>query len=73
MSTIGIDCGAKAVRALAAPCAGAEFGSAVVGHPSGGEGVPFDESDHNRPRRAPALAGTCDSRRRTPSRKMSEP
>ena len=57
MSTIGIDCGAKAVRALAAPCAGAEFGSAVVGRPSGDEAVPLDESDHNRPRRAPAGLG----------------
>ncbi len=54
MFTIGIDSGANSVRALVARCAdGAEFGSAVVGYPSGDEGVLLDESDHHLARQAP--------------------
>jgi len=55
MFTIGIDCGASSVRALVVRCAdGAEFGSAVVGYPSGDEGVLLDGSGHHLARRAPA-------------------
>jgi hypothetical protein len=63
MFTIGIDDGANSVRALVVRCAdGAEFGSAVVGYPSGDEGVLLDESDYpSRGRRRPAFPGTCDS------------
>ena len=54
MFTIGIDFGANSVRALVVRCAdGAEFGSAVVGYPSGDEGVLLDESDHHLARQAP--------------------
>jgi L-ribulokinase len=56
MFTIGFDHGANSVRALVARCAdGAEFGSAVVGCPSGDEGVLLDASDHHLARQA--LAG----------------
>ncbi len=51
----GLDYGANSARALVVRCAdGAEFGSAVVGYPSGDEGVLFDESDHHLARQAPA-------------------
>jgi L-ribulokinase len=40
MFTIGIDFGANSVRAPVVRCAdGAELGGAVVGYPSGDEGV----------------------------------
>ncbi len=55
MFTINIDFGANTAPALVVRCAdGAEFGSAVVGYPSGDEGVPLDESDHHLARQAPA-------------------
>ena len=48
MFTLGVDYGANSMRALVVRCAdGAEFGSAVVGYPSGDEGVLLDESDHH--------------------------
>jgi L-ribulokinase len=55
MFTIGIDYGTNSVRALVVRSAdGAEFGSAVVGYPSGDEGVMLDASDHHLARQAPA-------------------
>jgi L-ribulokinase len=55
MFTLGVDYGANSMRALVVRCAdGAEFGSAVVGYPSGDEGVLLDESDHRLARQAPA-------------------
>ena len=54
MFTIGIDFGANSVRAPVVRCAdGAEFGSAVVGYPSGDEGVLLDQSNHHLARQAP--------------------
>ena len=63
MFAIGIDFGVNSVRALVVRCAdGAEFGSAVVGYPSGDEGALLDESDHHLVRQAPAdFPGACDS------------
>ena len=55
MFSIGIDYGANSVRALVVRCAdGAEFGGAVIGYPSGDEGVLLDESDRHLARQAPA-------------------
>ncbi len=55
MFAIGIDDGANSARALAVRCAdGAEFGSAVVGYPSGDAGVRLDESGRRLARQAPA-------------------
>ena len=76
MFTIGIDFGANSVRALVVRCAdGAEFGSAVVGYPSGDEGVLLDESDHHLARQAPAglpgdLRLPSTPHRHTPRRKV---
>jgi L-ribulokinase len=55
MFTIGIDYGTNSVRALVVRSAdGAEFGSAVVGYPSGDEGVMLDASDRHLARQAPS-------------------
>jgi L-ribulokinase len=55
MFTIGIDYGTNSVRALVVRCAdGAEFGSSVVGYPSGDEGVLLDPNDHHLARQRPA-------------------
>jgi L-ribulokinase len=54
MFTIGIDYGTNSVRALVVRSAdGAEFGSCVVGYPSGDEGVLLDPSDHHLARQRP--------------------
>jgi L-ribulokinase len=54
MFTIGIDYGTNSVRALVVRSAdGAEFASAVVGYPSGDEGVMLDASDHHLARQQP--------------------
>ncbi len=48
MFTINIDYGANSAPALVVRSAdGAEFVGAVVGYPSGDEGVLLDESDHH--------------------------
>ncbi|THD50085.1 MAG: ribulokinase [Bradyrhizobium sp.] len=55
MFTIGIDYGTNSVRALVVRSAdGAEFGSCVVGYPSGDEGVLLDSHDHHLARQRPA-------------------
>jgi L-ribulokinase len=52
--TIGVDYGTNSVRALVVRTLdGAELGSAVVGYPSGAEGVLLDKRDHNLARQHP--------------------
>ena len=52
--TLGIDYGTNSVRALVVRCSdGKEFGSSVVGYPSGREGVLLDARDHNLARQHP--------------------
>jgi len=54
MFTIGIDYGTNSVRALVVRCRdGKEVGTAVVGYPSGKEGVLVDGRDHNLARQHP--------------------
>ena len=58
--SIGIDYGSNSVRALVVRCAdGAEFGSCVVGYPSGKEGILLDEKDHNLARQHPGDYLAC--------------
>ena len=53
--TIGLDYGTNSARALVVDCAdGRELGSAVVGYPSGQEGVLLDPTDHHLARQNPA-------------------
>ena len=55
MSTIGIDCGAKSVRAVVVRRAdGAEFGCAMVGYRSGDEVALLEEGGRGLARQAPA-------------------
>lgn len=52
--SLGIDCGTNSVRALLVRCRdGKEYGSCVVGYPSGREGVLLDPKDHNLARQHP--------------------
>lgn len=54
MFSLGIDFGTNSVRALVVRCKdGKEYGSCVVGYPSGREGVLLDKSDHNVARQHP--------------------
>lgn len=54
MFTLGLDYGTNSVRALIVRCSdGAEFGSCVVGYPSGREGVLLDPKDHHLARQHP--------------------
>lgn len=54
MFTIGIDYGTNSVRALVVRCRdGRELGTAVVGYPSGKEGVLVDARDHHLARQHP--------------------
>jgi len=53
--TIGLDYGTNSARALVVDCAdGREVGSAVVGYPSGHQGVLLDPADHHLARQNPA-------------------
>ena len=53
--TIGLDYGTNSARALVVDCAdGREIGTAVVGYPSGQQGVLLDPSDHHLARQNPA-------------------
>jgi L-ribulokinase len=54
-SALGIDYGTNSVRALVVDCAtGEELGTAVVGYPSGNQGVLLDKNDHHLARQNPA-------------------
>ncbi|MEI6606961.1 MAG: ribulokinase [Verrucomicrobiota bacterium] len=53
--TIGLDYGTNSARALVVDCAdGREIGTAVVGYPSGQQGVLLDGADHHLARQNPA-------------------
>jgi len=53
--TIGLDYGSNSARALVVDCAdGRELGTAVVGYPSGQQGVLLDTADHHLARQNPA-------------------
>ena len=53
--TIGLDYGTNSARALVVDCAdGRELGTAVVGYPSGHQGVLLDPADHHLARQNPA-------------------
>jgi len=53
--TIGLDYGTNSARALVVDCAdGREIGAAVVGYPSGQQGVILDPGDHHLARQNPA-------------------
>jgi len=52
--TLGIDYGTNSVRALVVRCRdGREFGSCVVGYPTGREGILLDARDHHLARQHP--------------------
>jgi L-ribulokinase len=54
MYTLGIDFGTNSVRALVVRCSdGAEIGTAVVGYPSGEQGVLLDRRDAHLARQSP--------------------
>ncbi len=53
--TIGLDYGTNSARALVVDCVdGREVGTAVVGYPSGWQGILLDRSDHHLARQRPA-------------------
>ena len=55
MFTLGVDFGTNSVRALVVRCSdGAEYGSRVVGYPSGAQGVLLDPKDGLLARQRPA-------------------